>query len=86
MGLENVIGNKELVYLFGKTMCHGCHEAKEYLMQKGVNFQYINVDDINLFNQFKTFTEETSVPVLIDSQRRYKIVGYSPRMYKDLVK
>jgi len=69
--------------LFSSPTCFACKKAKQFLNENKIEFEEANV----LLDEWKKQVAEysiTTLPTLVKNDGS-KIVGYSPRDYKDLI-
>jgi glutaredoxin 3 len=67
------------VKIYSTPTCHFCHMAKDFMRERGVAFEDINVDQNNLENRRELFDlmgGVTGVPVIVAGSE--KIVGFDP--------
>jgi glutaredoxin len=90
--IKNVEGSndKHSVFLYTLSTCGWCKKTKQFLLDLGIKYSYIDVDLLEGVNQNKVMSEISAVnpqggfpTILIDKVKT--IVGYQPEAIKEIL-
>ncbi|MDR2395226.1 MAG: glutaredoxin family protein [Endomicrobium sp.] len=82
--------DKHSVFLYTLSTCVWCKKTKQFLLDKGIKYSYIDVDLLEGAQQNKVMSEISAVnpqggfpTILIDKVKT--IVGYQPEAIKEIL-
>lgn len=67
------------ITLYGTERCSSCKQAKAYLEEKQIPFEYIGVGDTITAKEFIQTTGSHSVPVIVIGDEKH--VGWNPLLF-----
>jgi glutaredoxin len=93
--IQTVNGEKKkdiMIFALSSEACIWCHKTKDLLNQMGLQYSYINVDELSKDDQKEAYEEmwkyapgSTSFPTVIVDQGQYVISGFSEKELKALI-
>lgn len=60
-----------MIYIFGRKQCTGCQEAKKTMEGDGIDFKFINLDDMDadslaLATYYEILVGNKTLPVIVE--------------------
>lgn len=75
-----------IIKVYGTESCPQCHGAKQYLMKRGLSFEYVDVSKDTLAMRELEELGATSLPVIkCDNIFNTTIIGFNIKMLEEVI-